>query len=344
MIPKLFICILHNLDMKNFGVVISFSVLLLTIPSAFGIDSPREQVEDGILPENVVCKEGLVLALRPSGAPVCVKPSTAEHFQELGWKEIPQNEPIKATSQNDQIKATQNVKTATNEIENVPASQGSIVNFYVTDHDLNTSHSGVDVISTQGLLEFTINGVTIPGPDTMTETGPNTGKFYVKLNLPETINGEPLKQDDIIVIRYLDESDAAGEQRVLVKSIELTNTFAKVESVGGGSRIGHEFTIRIYEPDANRDSRDEDRIPLSSFVFEAEGGIETTLANPKFDANRSHLVETGPNTNMFEVKIKIPREIDGKVIHIGDRYEIKYIDRSTPSNTTEEIVLKGRIG
>ncbi len=82
-------------------------------------------------------------------------------------KEIPQNEPIKATSQNDQIKATQNVKTATNEIENVPASQGSIVNFYVTDHDLNTSHSGVDVISTRGLLEITINGVTIPGPDTM---------------------------------------------------------------------------------------------------------------------------------------------------------------------------------
>ncbi len=178
----------------------------------------------------------------------------------------------------------------------------------------------------------------------MIETGPDTGRFYVKLNLPDTINGQPLRQDDIIEIRYLDESDAAGESRVLVKSVELTKTFAQVSSYGGGSRIGHEFTIRVYEPDANLDSKDTDTIPLSSFVFEAEGGIETTLANPKFDANRPYLAETGPNTSTFEVKIKIPREIDGKVIHIGDRYEIKYIDRSTPSETTEEIVLKGRIG
>nr|NIV66377.1 hypothetical protein [Nitrosopumilaceae archaeon] len=73
----------------------------------------------------------------------------------------------------------------------------------------------------------------------------------------------------------MDESDAAGEKRVLVKSVELTKTFAQVSSSGGGSRIGHDFTIRVYEPDANLDSQDTDTIPLSSFVFEAEGGIET---------------------------------------------------------------------
>jgi len=129
-----------------------------------------------------------------------------------------------------------------------------------------------------------------------------------------------------------------------VKSFPLTSTFAKVEASGGGSRIGHEFTLRVFEPDANRDSKEEDRIPLSLLEFRGEGGIRTPLTNPGFDANSSSLIETGPNTNTFEVKIKIPREIDGKVIHIGDKYEIRHIDRSTPSGTDEKIILKGKIG
>ena len=230
------------------------------------------------------------------------------------------------------------------EIETIPASDMSIVNFYITDNDLNISHNAVEVISTAGLFEFTINGISISGPEKIIETGPNTGKFYMKLELPSTINGIPLDQDDTVVIKYLDASDDIGEQRVLIKSFTLTKTFAKVETSGGGSRIGHEFTFRIYEPDANRDSKNEDKIPLSSFEFRGEGGIRTTLANLKFNANSSSLIETGPNTSTFEVKIKIPRQLDGKTIHIGDKYEIRYIDRSTPSGTDEKIIFKGRIG
>ena len=209
---------------------------------------------------------------------------------------------------------------------------------------MNVAHSGVDVIPTDGLFEFTINGVSIEGPENMIETGPNTGQFYIKLELPETVNGEPLSQNDIVLIRYLDATDHSGEKRVLTKSVPLTKTFAKVQTAGGGSRIGHEFTLRIYEPDANRDSKDEDKIPLSLFEFRGDGGIRTTLSNPSFNANSAFLIETGPNSNTFEVKIKIPRQLDGKTIHIGDQYEIRYIDKSTPSNTNEKIILKGRIG
>ena len=100
----------------------------------------------------------------------------------------------------------------------------------------------------------------------------------------------------------------------------------------------------MYEPDANRDSRDEDKISINKLEFRSEGGIKTTLANPKFDANSNYLIETGPNTNIFEVQIKIPRQIDGKTIHIGDWYEIKYIDRTTPSNSDEKVIFKGMIG
>ena len=77
------------------------------------------------------------------------------------------------------------------------------------------------------------------------------------------------------------------------------------------------------------------------FEFRGEGGIRTT-SNPRFDANSSSLVETGPNSNTFEAKIKIPRQLDGQTNHIGDKYEIRYIDRSTPSGTDEKVIFNGR--
>ena len=303
-----------------------FSVALIQ-PSFGDLESPRKQIKFGVSPEKITCNEGLVLMIRPSGMPACVKPTTGEKLEEKGWKQI-----------------IHKFVKAEKEIETVPASNMSIINFYITDNDLNLAHNAVEVVSAEGLFEFTINGVPIQGPEKIIETGRDTGQFYVKLKLPDAINGVPLNQDDVVLIRYLDESDAAGEQRVLVKSVTLTKTFAKVETYGGGSRIGHEFTFRIYEPDANRDSKNEDKIPLSSFEYRGDGGIRTTLANPRFDANSSSLIETGPNTSTFEVKIKIPRELDGKVVHIGDKYEIRYIDRTTPSGTNEKIIFKGRIG
>jgi len=125
----------------------------------------------------------------------------------------------------------------------------------------------------------------------------------------------------------------------------LGKTYAQLQISGGGkTRIGHEFVVRIYEPDANLDSRDVNRISLSKFEYRGEGGIRTILSNPVFDANASYMLETGENTGVFEVIIKIPRTIDGKTVHIGDWYEIRYVDQTTPSNTSEEIKIKGKIG
>ena len=324
--------------LNAFQITVFCSIFLIIIQPAFGdFDSPRKQMERGISPQDVLCKTELELVIRTNGFAACVRPETAEKMQKLGMLFIP----IKFTDLQKEFKT---VSASEKEIETIPASSMSIVNFYIKDQDLNVAHNGVEEISTQGLFEFTVNGIEISGPQKMIETGPNTGEFYIRLELPATINGKPLSQDDVVIIKYLDESDFAGDKRILVKSFPLTSTFAKVETSGGGSRIGHEFTLRIYEPDANRDSKDEDKIPLSSFEFRGEGGIRTTLANPRFDANSSSLIETGPNTSTFEVKIKIPRELDGKVIHIGDKYEIRYIDRSTPSGTDEKIIYKGRIG
>ena len=303
-----------------------FLIFSFILPIIAETESPIKQMKDGISPENILCREGLELVIRINGMPACVKPETADRMQERG------------------ILLDTKIIKSDFEITTVPASSMSIVNFYITDHDLNLSHRGIEVISTEGLFEFTINGISIQGPERMIETGYDTGKFYLKLELPETINGKQLSQDDIVVIKYLDKSNQSGEQSIQLKSIPLTKTFAEIETFGGGSRIGHEFILRLYEPDANRDSRDEDKISISQLEFRSEGGIKTTLANPKFDANSNYLIETGHNTNIFEVEIKIPRQIDGKTIHIGDWYEIKYIDRTTPSNSDEKVIFKGMIG
>ena len=325
------------LQNKVFFGIIFFLTLSFIIPVNAEIESPKQQMNKGVSPENILCREGLELVLRINGNPACVKPETAEKMQKIGML----FSMIKFTDLN---RIEKSFQATDKEITTVPASSMSIVNFYITDHDLNIAHSGVEVILTEGLFEFTINGVSIEGPENMIETGPNTGQFYIRLELPQTINGRQLNQDDIVLIKYLDESDYSGEGRVLVKSVPLTKTFANIQTTGGGSRIGHDFTIRIYEPDANRDSKDVDRIPLGELEYRGDGGIRTTLANPKFDANSAFLLETGPNSNVFEVQIKIPRQLDEKTIHIGDEYEIRYIDKSTLSNTNEKIILKGRIG
>ena len=336
-----------NFKSKIIFGVIFFIIFSMTIPANAEVESPKKQMKKGIAPEDVVCKAGLNLVIRNNGDALCLKQTTAERFQERGLGFIP----IKISDQEkeyiptSQIKDTSiQFKDAQTEIQNIPASQGSVVNFYITDDDLNIAYSGVEIIETQGLLEFTINGIPVPGPERMIETGPDTGVFFAKLQLPETINGRPVSQDDIIEVRYLDESDASGEPRILVKSISLRNTYAQIQSSADKTRIGHEFVLRLYEPDANLDSKDVDRIPLNRLEYRGEGGIRITLNNPAFDANSSYILETGENTGIFEVKIKIPRQLDGKVVHIGDWYEIRYVDTTTPSGTNEKIILKSKIG
>ncbi len=309
-----------------------FLICSFILPINADVESPRKQMKTGISAGEVICRNGLELVIRTNGIPSCVKPETVDIMQERGMLIN-----TKFSTSDSQIVTDAKIVA-------IPASSMSIVNLYITDNDLNVSHRGVEVISTKGLFEFTVNGIPIEGPEKMIETGYDTGQFYLKLELPETVNGKQLSQDDIVLIKYLDKSNSSGEQRVQVKSIPLTKTFAEMETAGGGSRIGHEFILRLYEPDANRDSRNEDKISIDKLEFKSEGGIKTTLANPKFDANSNYLIETGPNTNIFEVQIKIPRQVDGKTIHIGHEYEIKYIDRSTPSGTDEKVVFRGKIG
>lgn len=223
------------------------------------------------------------------------------------------------------------------------ASPGSVVNLYLNDDDLNTSHNGIDVISTVGLLEFTINGIPIEGPKTMKEISVNSGVFFIELSLPSTLNGKPLERGDILLVKYNDQSDMSGKPTTVTKSIVLSKTLSKISTSTKNVRIGEKFLLRLYEPDWNLDSDEPDTIPLSLMKFRAKG-IRTTLANPAFDTSTAGLRETGPNTNLFVVNLEMPREIDGKTIKIGSTVEFRFIDTSSASSTPEIIKIALRVG
>ena len=152
---------------RNTAIIVLFSVLVLAVgfPANGEVESPKKQMKKGVSAEDVLCKTGLELIIRTNGLAACVKPETAERMKKAGMI----SEVIEFT---DLAKEIETVPASKKEIETVPASNMSIVNFYITDPDLNLAHNGIEVVSTTGLFEFTINGVPISGPENMIENGP----------------------------------------------------------------------------------------------------------------------------------------------------------------------------
>jgi len=52
------------------------------------LKSPRQQMNDGAMAEDVICKGGFTLMIRMSGDAACVTPSTASKLSSAGWGEI----------------------------------------------------------------------------------------------------------------------------------------------------------------------------------------------------------------------------------------------------------------
>ena len=113
-----------------------------------------------------------------------------------------------------------------------PAVPGTILTFYITDSNLSTDHRAVMTIPTAGLVDFTINGVSVAGPDAMVETGIDTGTFQVQLTLPDSVNGKPLADGDVVVMTYHQQADYSGNPTTQTQSKVLTSTVTSpVESL-----------------------------------------------------------------------------------------------------------------
>ncbi len=57
----------------------------LSNPVDISVAAPLKQVAQGVLPNEIICKEGLELIIKNNGSPACVKPKTAEILIERGW-------------------------------------------------------------------------------------------------------------------------------------------------------------------------------------------------------------------------------------------------------------------
>ncbi|HEX5358619.1 MAG TPA: hypothetical protein VFW99_01745, partial [Candidatus Nitrosotalea sp.] len=190
----------------------------------------------------------------------------------------------------------------------------------------------VMTISTSGLVDFTINGISISGPGAMVETGIDTGVFQLQLTLPDSVNGKPLKNGDVVVMTYHQKADYSGNPTTVTQSKVLTSTLpSPVASSSPNVRIGQYFKLQIYAPNYNLDSMKPDDIPLDMIEFHM-GGVQTTLADSSFQVNPYTLRETGPDTDTFEVNVKIPRSVGGFPVEMGSTLEFRFNDKTMPSS------------
>lgn len=56
-----------------------------TVEETPTIPSPLQQIKDGVMPESVICKEGLGLVFKLNGQPACVKTTSIEKLTAWGW-------------------------------------------------------------------------------------------------------------------------------------------------------------------------------------------------------------------------------------------------------------------
>ena len=68
-----------------FGLLLLGSVYGMQESFADKIPSPRQQLADGVTPEDIQCKENRVLVLRNNGSPACVTEKTANR---TAWQKI----------------------------------------------------------------------------------------------------------------------------------------------------------------------------------------------------------------------------------------------------------------
>ena len=98
-----------------------FSVILISgsiIPSYSEYLSPKKQLESGVLPEDVICRDDKVLVIRDNGNPACVTERTVE---KTGWEiiktvfftdnKIKENEPDIQNSKTDSPKIIETTPT-----------------------------------------------------------------------------------------------------------------------------------------------------------------------------------------------------------------------------------------
>lgn len=193
-----------------------------------------------------------------------------------------------------------------------------------------------EIAPSSGIFEFSISIKYIDGP--ASSKCPISVETQFRFDDPDPSSRHCILQGDVLLVEYLDPSDASGNS----KKVTASSTFSLDANPSFGTnsekitasktvRIGHPLTLLLYDSNLNLDSNKAESYSLDLIQFESEN-IRTTLGpsggvQKEFDPQPTVLRETGDNTGTFYSVIKIPRTIDGKRIDVNEKIEFEYVQR-----------------
>ena len=148
-------------------------------------------------------------------------------------------------------------------------------------------------------------------PQSLRETGPDTGVFQGVITIPKAINGNALERGEPITLTYVDEgpsgADTVGDdERDVELFIATSDLGAAIELDQDAYTWTDKVFITIVAPDYNFDSNVIDEIGGKD---DGEVAVRTRAA--EIDGYR--LAETGPDTGVFAGEVTLTGFTYGKI-------------------------------
>ena len=148
-------------------------------------------------------------------------------------------------------------------------------------------------------------------PQSLRETGPDTGVFQVVITIPKAINGNALERGEPITLTYVDEgpsgADTVGDdERDVELFIATSDLGAAIELDRDAYTWTDKVFITIVAPDYNFDS----------YVIDEIGGKddgEVTVRTRGSEIDGYRLAETGPDTGVFAGEVTLTGFTYGKI-------------------------------
>lgn len=195
----------------------------------------------------------------------------------------------------------------------------------------------VETSPQSGIFEFTFEVQYTDGPES--SKCPPSSLIKNRFDDADEFSRHCILEGDVLLVEYIDPTDAAGNQRVVTTSGVFTSINPSIP-LGSGSekitasktvRIGHPLTLLLYDSNLNLDSYKAESYSLDLIQFESEN-IRITMgplggAQSEFNPQPSVLRETGDDTGIFYTVVEIPRTLKGKRIDVGEKIEFEYTQR-----------------
>lgn len=308
--------------------------------------SPKKQVQLKITSTKITCKQGLVKVIKATDdSPACVKPSTAEKLEKLGWaKQIdPKNiESVKMRLQEPplgEVKNTQIVKQygEAGRLETTPRTVGYNVIFEACAFEKTIKVPQVlinsDSESKQVQLPFEIPAnacqtsavkIKANNPDSIKGTLTNKGKFTDKItNLQNTIASlQQQISDEKAKLNPLVGQEKSDELRSKVS--ESSNKMADLRAQLKNAK--DEYNTYLFSLHVTPQTLAQFKKPLSFEGAKIDGvTIKTMATYRQLDSTEAPY---GYNV-LFEIcsldttvrvpQIKITSDVETKVVNLADR-------------------------